>query len=272
MLLLKGFEALAQLLASHRRPGGRILSHHHVVGGDAGGHCDRIAAERGDGLRGPGLGDFVACDGRAERESVGNGLRHHHDIRLDVPVLDPEPLSAGTAESRLHLVANEHAPVTANDFRGALKIARWRNDVTTDALNRLGHERSGLAICRRLDCIFEVVAEFVDATLVARRLERAAIRIRRNDVFDPGNPACERPPRSVRREVGRQHAAARVAVPQGDDLVSPRVHARDHHRGFDRFGSTVGEDRSVEFSRCEGRHPLGHLDVVLAQVQRGNVS
>ena len=187
-------------------------------------------------------------------------------------MFDAEPFSAGAPEAGLHLVANEQASVAVDDFRGPLEVAGRRNDVTPDTLNCLSQERGRFPTGGGLDGVFEVVAELVDAALIARRLEGAAVGIRRHDVRDSRNRGRQGTPGGMCGEVGGQHTATRVAVSEGNHLTPAGVHARHHDRGFHRLCAAVREERPAQLSRSYGGESLRHLHLVLAKVQCGDVA
>src|SRR6185295_647167 len=115
--------ARAQLPAPCLTPGRYILALHDLERRVHGGGAYRVSPEGGNRLALPRGGDVIARDGGAQGEAVGDSLRHHHDVRLDSPVLDAKPLATGAPEACLHFVNDEETTRLADDLGHALEVA-----------------------------------------------------------------------------------------------------------------------------------------------------
>ena len=90
--------------------------------------ADRIAAKRGQVIaRLERRRDLVAGGERAERESVGNALGRHQNIRLDPVMLEGEH-RARAPEAGLHLVGNKQDAVLVQYLFHGAEIVVGRDD------------------------------------------------------------------------------------------------------------------------------------------------
>ena len=136
--------------AHFRRALDQILLIDHFERGESAGHRQIVAAERGrvnDAAVHPRksfLVDFAPADDRARRHvTAAQRFRQRDDVRLQIPVLEPEHL-AGPTETGLHFIRNQQRPIFA------AKLLRAREEIAlgclaTFTLDRLDHEPSHVA-------------------------------------------------------------------------------------------------------------------------------
>ena len=101
----------------------------------------------------PGFQSIISARGHAdaERHARGNALRHAHNVRLDLTMLDSPPL-AGTASARLYFVDDQQNTVTVTDLAQLLHKDLRRDHIATLALDRLNKDGSNFF---RRECALE---------------------------------------------------------------------------------------------------------------------
>ena len=261
VVALERFQPFAHLASPRGGAGGGVFLDHHVHGRPRGHHRHRGAPVGGKGEARPGRGDLLAGQGTAHREAVRHPLGDHHDVRLDLPVLDAEPAVAGAPEPGLDFVADEHAPVRADHLGRACVVSRRRNDVAAHPLDGLGEQGGGAPRGRGLDDLDQLVDVAVDVVAVGM-----PVGVGRDGVPDRGHRR-ERLPLGLPGQARRQRAASGIAEPQADDLAAPGVHLGQHDRGFDSLGAAVGEHDLVEAGGGETGEPLGRGHVGLRHIE-----
>ncbi len=175
-------------------------------------------------------------------------------------MLDAAPLVARAAPTGLHLVADEDGAVLAHDADGDLEVLLGRRDESTGALNRLCHEGGGAAIRFGLDQVLDVLCA-ADAAIGVLEAHRTAVAVGRQRVLDAGDLGRQDSPRLLSRNRDRALAAARVAVPQYDDLLLARVDLRQHDRGLIGFGPARREEAFLQLARRDLRQPFRDADL-----------
>ena len=111
---------VAGVLGDHR--GRAVLG---PEGGQGCGRRDGIAAKGADGQACAlhGFRDLAARDAVGEGEAVGDAFGHGHDVGLDIPMLDAEPVVARAAEVGLHLVDDDQTAIFPRDLGTILKYS-----------------------------------------------------------------------------------------------------------------------------------------------------
>ena len=173
--------------------------------------------------------------------AVAQALGAHDEVGLDAVLLDAEPLAARAAPARLHLVRDVEGLVPLHDLGHDLRVLLRRHDEPAHAHDRLRDVGGRPARGRRADHVLDVAGAGGPAAL-GLHAQRTAIAVRRHGVPDGRILHAPEPPVRVRGERHREHAAAVVAVAQGDDLGALGVQARGEDGGLDGLGAAVGEE------------------------------
>ena len=219
-----------------------------------------------------GVDVVVAVEGRrgcarspSAPEDVARGQRlgHGHDVGLDAPVVDAEPLPV--RPNRDHLVGDEHDVVARADLAHALEVAARRDLDAVGLRDRLDDERG--------DELGPLVEDLLLEQLGARGAQRRA-RSRGHAVG--GRRGCgEKPgtPGSIGRRTPSQSlaavappAGAVVVVPARDHLVGARLHPAPGGRSGRAERRLVGlraaadEDGRRQVAGRQRCDPLGQLD------------
>ena len=254
MLTLQALQTLTQQGALAGRVVSQIVPLHHLQHGVGGGATNRIAAEGGDGGLLQSVRNRHGGDQGAQGQAVGDALGHGHHVRLHPVVLDaPDP--PGAAKASLHLVGDEHPAVLAHDLGGDGEILRRRRDEAANPLNGLRQQAGHLAAGGGGDELLQVLGAGHPALGIAE-LQRTAVAIRRRRMAHTDRQMGGGPPAGVAGKPLGQQGAARVAVPQGDDLRMAGVALRHHHRGFVRLAAGGGEKALLQGARRNPRQPL----------------
>ena len=124
---------------------------------------------------------------------VPHALGRGDNVRLNLPVLDAEPLMPGASPGGLNFVGDEVAAILLDDAECHLEIFFRRRDEASDTLNGLGKKRGDAAGGRELNHIFDVLhaGNFAFGIFQSQRAA-VAVRIHRVNNADFDGPAAPR--------------------------------------------------------------------------------
>jgi hypothetical protein len=187
------------------------------------------------------VSELLPNDHRAERDVAGvDALGDGEDVGDDVPVLASEPL-AGASEPRHDLVADQEDAVAVAHLSDRLQVALRRDDNPVRPDYRLEDDRGHLVGALVLEQLLEMRAAAADRARVGVT-GRTAVRIRVEHADNTGDPGLGVPAARVAGQRDRPRRRAVVGAIAGDDLVSPRVPARQLDRVLVRLGAAVREE------------------------------
>src|SRR5947209_1636085 len=270
VLVFEFFEALAEVRADFGGVTPQVFVFDEFDDGQRRGHRDGVAAEGREGDARKLVRDFGSGDGDADGDAVAETFGGGDDVRLDVPVLDAEPLVASSAPGRLHLVGDEEAAVLARDLNGALEVAGGRDDEAADAEYGFGHEGRNLARRRSHNQFFDVFGAGQPAFGVAE-LEGAAVAVGSARVNNACDLRRQRPPRRMARGRKSRGRAPRIAVAQDDYLVAARGRLGRVDGRVVGLRAAVGEEGFFQLTRRDLIKLLGEVGLRLVGVERRGV-
>ncbi len=187
-------------------------------------------------------------DHRPERDvSRVDALRHRDDVRDDVPVLTRKP-AAGSAESRHHLVEDEQDPVPVAHVPNRLEVAVGGRDDSVRSGHGLQEDRCDGLRTFVLEDLLEMRGARADRARIGVP-GRTAVRVRIEHADDAGHPRLVRPAARVARQGDSAERRAVVGAIPRDDLVSPRIQARELDRVLVGLGPRVRQERHGEVAR-----------------------
>ena len=188
---------------------------------------DRPARRAGHGIAaegvevdslGEGPGDLGRCHDRAHRSPVADPLGHRDDVGHNALRLEAPPVAARPCESSLHLVGDAQAAGRPGVLVGGLQVAVGKHDCAPHALDALGDVGGDAARRAEADQIRDVGCILLARPLVVVS-PGTAVAIRTNRVMNAAPLRHVELPGVVAGEPHREHAAAVVAVSQGDHVV-----------------------------------------------------
>ncbi len=258
----------AQTIPQHRAAAGRRFVLHHFDRGQRRGCRHWIAAKSADGEAGAlhCLSDLAARDAVGEREAIGDALGHGHDVGLDVPVLDAEPVAARTPKAGLYLVDDHQTAMIAGNFSCDCEVFGRRRDKAPHALDRLHEDGRNLTAGLGLDDVLHILGASHAAARVFK-LERAAVAIgivRVLDVRAKGGPHA---PGRLRRQAHGKLGLAAVAMAQGNNLSIAREELSEQHRSLVGLAARIVKVGRFQVAWCDLGDLLSQLDMIFIGIE-----
>src|SRR3954469_1504895 len=243
----------------------------HVEDGQARRHADRVSAEGIEvNTLGHRLGDLHPRRNGAKRYAIANALRHSHEVRDDVEVLESPVVIAGAAKTGLHFVADAESAALPRDRIRFAQISARAVGGPAYALNRLGDERGDLSRCGVANC-FPNLRGALAGDFLWRAAERAAIRIRTGYVMDAERTWDRVLPGVVGRQTHRARAAAVITVAQRYDISVAGIEPRHGNGEIIRLAAIIDEVGDVQTFRHLRRQLLRQQRHVRMEIDRRRV-
>ena len=247
MLLLEPAQPVGELRTTSVHVVHETLRGQHLDCGERGRTAHGIAAVGAAvGAGRPTIVEFASGAERREREAGCDALRHAHDVRRDVVVVDGEHL-AGATETTLHLVGDEEHPVVGAASGDRLQELGRCSDVATLAEHGFDDDRCRFAGGR------DAGEEFVEAGQRSRDL---VLDVGGAHVRVGGDEDARRQWRVTgaihRLRRGHRHrlmGASVEAALEHDDVRPTRRLLGELHGCFGDLGAGVGVEKGVDAVR-----------------------